>query len=72
MFKILKIQILDYGFSVEFIKDNYNPKKINNENDGSITKYRFIKSWYKYSNPYFAVRINYDYTVLLRILMGRE
>jgi len=68
MIILLRVEIFNYGFSLEFSKDNYNPKDKNRE---SIKKYKSRLHWCKYSNPYYLVVLNYNYTFLVRLLLNR-
>ena len=64
---IFKIIIFNYGIGFEFLKNDYNPIT----GDGSLSKFKFYKSWYKYSNPFFVARFFYNYTFLIRLYLDR-
>ena len=72
--KIFSLILFGYGVGLEYRKEdkNYNPKKPNCQNDGTIHSFDFDKYISKYTNWCFTFGFLYNYTLILRVYLNKE
>lgn len=62
----IRLCLFGYGFAIQYRKDDFTNK------DGSLTKFMFRAQWNEFFNPYIAMSFFYNYSLIFRLLIGRE
>ena len=74
MYFDFNLKFLGYGvgFEIKKSKYNFNPNKPNCDNyNGYVKRFEIEKFISENYNPYFVLRLNYNYKVIFRIFLNR-